>query len=107
MKKEITIGDKYSPCIKITDEEEAAKYFEECVEHTMSFGYNRLEAIRIEKQNIAYFAGYSDRETRIRVEKMFKCQHPILGKAADYNPTQEEAFLFGVKKAKEMVNEQV
>lgn len=107
MRSEITIGEKYNPCLKITDEEEAAKYFEECVKHTMSHGHGRLEAIKIEKQNIGYFAGYSDRKTRIRVEKMFKCQHPILGKAADYNPTPEEAFLFGVKKAAEMENEQL
>lgn len=44
---QITIGDKYDPAMKITDQAEADAYFELCVEHSMRFGNDRAEAERI------------------------------------------------------------
>jgi len=73
MEKEITIGDKYCPSMQITDPEEARRYFEECVEHCMSFGKTRAEAEQIEKANIGYFSGYYGHETMIRVQRLFDC----------------------------------
>jgi len=100
LKKNITIGEKYGPAMNITDREEAAKYFEECVKHTMSFGRSKEEAIEIEKKNLGYYAGYYDRATRLRVEDLFDCDHPFFGKAKDSEPTPEEAFNIGVKFGK-------
>jgi hypothetical protein len=107
MKTDITIGEKYGPCAKITNSEDASKYFEELIEHTMSFGHSRMEAIKIEKQNIAYFAGYFDHETRIRIEELFKCRHPILGKAVDYRPTAEECLELGKKLANKEIRSEL
>ena len=100
MKKEITFGDKYGPAMRITDQAEADRYFEECVEHTMSFGKTRAEAEEIERTNLGYWTGYYDNETRERVERLFKCAHPIFGKIAERGaPTMQEAFTAGLKLA--------
>ena len=64
MNKETTIGEKYKPAMEITDPQEAARYFEECVAHAMSFGADRTEAERIERANLGYFAGYYSSDTR-------------------------------------------
>ncbi len=74
-----TIGDKYRPAMMITDQAEADAYFERCVDHMMRVGHDRLEAEDIERQNLGYFAGYYDSKTRERVERLFRCSHPILG----------------------------
>jgi len=85
--------------MKITDQKEADTYFKECVEHSMSFGNSHEQAEDIERQNLGYFAGYYDHETRLRVEKLFSCKHPVFGSAKDGKPTPEEAFEFGRKLA--------
>ena len=90
-----TTGEKYGPAMKINDQKEADDYFEKCVEHTMSFGRTREEAEGIERENLAYYAGYYDDETRLRVERLFRCAHPIFGKAANGTPSPEEAFEMG------------
>lgn len=95
----ITIGDKYGPAMKITEQVEADAYFERCVEHTMSFGKGREEAESIERQNLGYFAGYCSHETRHQVERLFRCSHPIFGAIAKVGaPTPEEAFQIGLER---------
>lgn len=79
MKKDITIGEKYGKAMKITDRDEASAYFEECVQHTMSFGKNREDAEKIEHENIGYYAGYYDQETAKRVNSLYGAVHPIFG----------------------------
>jgi len=71
----ITIGDKYGPAMIITEQAEADAYFERCVQHGMLF-HTRIEAEKIERINLGYYAGYYNNETRERVERLFKCQHP-------------------------------
>jgi len=100
MKQDITIREKYDPAMMITDREEAQKYFEKCVKHTMSFGKTREEAIEVEKINLGYYAGYYDMITRLRVEDLFDCTHPIFGNAKKGSPTLKEAFNAGVKLGK-------
>ena len=94
--KEMTIGEKYGPAMKITDPQEAAEYFEACVQHNMSFGTSRQEAERIERINLGYFAGYCSTETRERVERLFNCEHPIFGKVSENGvPSTEQAIEAG------------
>lgn len=101
MKSEITIGDKYDPAMQITNQAEADAYFEECVQHTMSFGKTRAEAKNIERQNLGYYAGYCSEETRRRVERLFRCAHPVFGKIAERSaPTAEAAIEAGKWMAK-------
>jgi len=101
MEKNVTIGEKYGPAMEIKTQKEADRYFEECVQHHMSFGVARKEAERMERVNLGYFAGYYDTKTRIRVEKLFKCIHPIFGSAEQGTPTTEEALQTGIKMGKE------
>ena len=97
MPEKITIGEKYGPAMQMTDPREAAEYFESCVEHMMRFGKSREEAESTERQNLGYFAGYYDHETRLRVEQLFNCVHPIFGAAKEHIPIAEEAFELGRK----------
>ena len=96
MKHDITIGEKYDPAMSIKDQAEADRYFEECVQHTMSWGQCREQAEAIERANLGYYAGYCTNETRARVERLFHCAHPIFGAIAKRGaPTTEEAFEIG------------
>ena len=103
MKSKITIGEKYSPAMEITDQAAADAYFEELVEHMMNHGvekHTRAEAEKLERSNLGYFAGYYGNETRERVEKLFKCSHPIFGSISkNGSPTVEEAFEAGKRMA--------
>lgn len=105
MQKNITIGNKYDWVMEIQTQEEADKYFEECILHMMSFGKTREEAEEIERQNLGYFAGYYDHETRLRVEKLFKCKHPLFGKASEHIPTPKEAIQMGMSLGKRKISE--
>ncbi len=100
MERQITIGKKYGPAMEMTDQAQADAYFEECVQHTMSFGKSREEAEGIEKQNLGYFAGYYSHETRERVERLFRCAHPVFGAIKDNGPPSPvAAFTAGLKAA--------
>ena len=95
---EISMGDKYGPALKIETQADADEYFAACVEHNMRLsGRSREEAERVERANLGYFAGYYDLEDRLRVERLFACAHPVFGKAANGEPTPEEAFEMGQK----------
>lgn len=98
MKTDITLGEKYGPAMVIKDQAAADAYFKECVRHCMCSGMPRVQAEDIERQNLGYYAGYYDVETRRRVERLFRCEHPIFGKVeVGYFrvPTAESAFAAG------------
>lgn len=95
MKKGITIGEKYNPAMKITDQAEADAYFGACVRHTMLFDKTREEAEKVERINLGYWAGYYSHEIRLRVERLFNCTHPLFGPAKDGEPTPEEGIKMG------------
>lgn len=46
---------------------------------------------------IGYHAGYYSHETRLRVERLFHCEHPILGAAKNGVPSPEQIFQIGLK----------
>jgi len=86
--------------MEVQTEEEAAAYFEELVQRNMSvWGHPREEAESIERRNLGYFAGYYGHETRLRVERLFRCSHPVFGKASHGAPTPDEAFEAGKRLA--------
>jgi hypothetical protein len=101
--KEITIADKYSPAMTIETQEDADAYFERLVFHSEAwFGFERDEAVILERANLGYFAAYYNNETRERVERLFKCEHPVFGSIVENGPpTPEAAFQAGVAMAKE------
>jgi hypothetical protein len=104
----ITIGDKYMPAMEITDQAAADVYFARCVDHNLraceaeGVARTREEAEAQERVNLGYFAGYYAHSTRARVERLFKCAHPIFGPAAEGLPSPEEAFEAGVLLAQRL-----
>jgi hypothetical protein len=99
--KEITIGESYDPAMKITDPQEASKYFEALVQRDIThFGTSRQEAERVERINLGYYAGYYDSATRERVERLFNCAHPYFGKVSENGtPSTDDAISMGRKLA--------
>lgn len=94
---QLTFGEKYDPAMRITDQAEADGYLELCVKHTMELaGVSREEAERLERMNLGYWAGYFDHETRQRVERLFKCEHPFLGPAGDQPADPRDVFIKGL-----------
>jgi hypothetical protein len=95
----ITLYAKYEPAMHLTTQFEADHYLADLVEHNMRVGKTTCaRAHEIERSNLGYWAGYHDKETRLRVEKLFACEHPILGKASrsgDWSP--EEILQEGIK----------
>ena len=100
MKTKITIREKYGPAMEVKTQAEADAYFEECVQHTMSWGRTREEAEKIERQNLGYYAGYYSQETRLRVEMLYNCQHPVLGAASDCQLSAEAILRRGIQAGK-------
>lgn len=99
MNRDITLGDKYDPAMEIEDQATADAYFEACITHTMTFGKSRTDAEQIERINLGYWAGYYSTATRARVERLFRCAHPIFGSVAVNGvPTMEEALIAGRKR---------
>lgn len=101
-KEVLTYGESLKPAMKITDQKDADQYLKELVAHGQKFldkepRDDNMTAEDIAKQNLAYFAGYYDDETRERVERLFKCKHPIFGSIKkDGSPTPKEAFNKGL-----------
>lgn len=101
--KRKTIAQSYGPAMEIETQEEADRYFEELVDYHVAhvLGRSRADAAAIEKSNLGYYAGYCSHETRERVERLFKCSHPIFGSIAKNGaPTPESAFAAGMKAGK-------
>lgn len=103
----VTIHDKYSPAMEITDQAEADAYFEQCVEHHLrcaaqeGLDITREKAEDIERSNLGYHAGYYSHETRERVERLFRCAHPVFGKIAENGaPDPEEVLKKGIEMGK-------
>jgi hypothetical protein len=91
-----TIGELYAPAMEITDAVEASEYLEALVARRTRLGTPPADAVRLEKQNLGYFAGYYDHPIRERVELLFDCEHPVFGKAANGVPSAEQALNAGL-----------
>ena len=103
--EKLTYGEAYEPAMEITDQEEADRYFLVLVGMSMKNGQSREEAEKIQRENLGYYAGYYDSETRARVEKLFNCAHPIFGPISQGEPTAEEAFEIGRKLGEQALKE--
>jgi hypothetical protein len=102
MKDPISLFEKYDPAMRITESAQAEAYFQECVAHSMSHGLSRERAEELERANLGYFAGYYSRQTRVRVEKLFGCVHPILPPASEGQMIPEEILKIGLKAGRDL-----
>lgn len=91
----MTIGECYGRCAKIIDQHEADEYFLALVERNLRIypEHDLDEAIKVEKSNIGYYAGYFSSQTALRMELLFNTQHPILGSAKNYYAMSTEEII--------------
>lgn len=75
----MTVGELYGPAMEVQTQQEADNQFFVIVQHLMRKGRFREEAEAMARSNIGYYAGYYDSETRQRVERLFRCSHPVFG----------------------------
>lgn len=86
----------YTEAMEVQTAAEAAAYFERLVASCMSSGKPRYICEEIQRKNLGYFAGYYDDKTRERVERLYKCSHPIFGPITYAGPpTPKQAFEMG------------
>ena len=99
----------YETAMQITSQAEADEFFEHLVDSMVEIsGKTKKEQIKIQRNNLGYFAGYYDDATRIRVEKLFKCSHPIFGSIEKNGaPTPEQALKMGMKLGKQIRKKKV
>lgn len=94
----MTIGEAFGPAMTITEQVSADEYFGALVDRQMRvFGHPRDRAEADTRANLGYYAGYYDSETRERVERLFRCAHPVFGAISETGaPTPEQAFSAGM-----------
>lgn len=89
--------NRYEYALQITDQVEAGLYLQFLVGVSIASGLTPREADHLERENLAYCAAYYDDETRERVERLYRCKHPVFGAIADTRPP-DDAFEAGLRK---------
>lgn len=100
-----TYRELYEPAMRITDQGDAEAYFAELVRIHLAESPtdSRERAEEVQRVNLGYYAGYHDNDTRARVERLFRCAHPVFGAIAGQGPpTPEEALEAGVRLGREL-----
>lgn len=106
-KEELTYGECLDPAMHITDQADADQYKKDYIAFIQKHldkeepRTDDMTAEQIANTNLGYYAGYGyDRE---RVERLFKCAHPILGSIAENGEsTAIQAFTAGFKIGKKI-----
>lgn len=97
-KAQLTYGETLGPAMEITDQADADQYKAAMIEFGMKQDptVSRERAEQVCNENLGYYAGYYSDKVRARVEKLFKCSHPIFGSIKENGvPTNKEAFECG------------
>ena len=98
--EDVSWEQKYAPAMRATTEKEAQAYLELCIQHSVASGQlSREQAEALERENIAYWAGYCDHKTRLRVERLYQVTHPVFGPASDGPVTFAQAMALGERFA--------
>jgi hypothetical protein len=88
--------EKYDPAMRITTQEAADAWLEGLIQLNMGTSESTPEeADEIERANLGYWAGYGTLETRGRVERLFRCRHPLLPAADEPQPSASALFQLG------------
>lgn len=89
-----TFEEYFAAALACTTQADADAAFEILVRDTV--GEVREAREQLVRENLAYHAGYHGNEVRERVERLYKCKHPILGAIAEFGPPDpDEAFRLG------------
>lgn len=110
-KSTLTYRECLAPAMEITEQDDADQYFAEYVKFQQRMKDAHPEetsehtAEQMCKINLGYYAGYYDAETRQRVERLFKCSHPVFGSVAQNGaPSPEQALQKGFEAAQNKEN---
>lgn len=93
------MSDVLDRAMRVETQAEADACFEELIVEKLKEIPDREKAEEAVRFGLGYFAGYFSRETRLRVERLFRCEHPVLGRAADGVPDPDEIFRIGMRLA--------
>lgn len=93
----LTYGEALGPAMEIIKQDDADQYKKDYISFTLKFtNDNYQQAEQIVNSNLGYFAGYCSDTVRERVERLFKCSHPIFGSIKQNGvPTGKESFECG------------
>lgn len=100
-KETLTHDECLSPAMEITEPKDAEQYLNDYISFIQKYldkepTKNNNSAEEIAKANLGYYAGYYSNKTRERVEKLFKCAHPIFGSIEENGaPTPKQAYEMG------------
>jgi len=109
-KNQLSYHESLGPAMEITEQADADQYKEAMIQFMLAQdpGVTRETVEKNCNSNLGYYAGYYSNGTRARVEKLFKCSHPIFGSIKDNGaPTAKEAYQAGLdhgKKSKSYEN---
>lgn len=80
--------DRYERAMQITDQAEADAYTEACISHVVATapGFTREFAGEAFREILGTWTAFHDNETAVRVQKLFRCKHPIFGEAVPGRP---------------------
>ncbi len=100
----ITLGDAYGSAMDIDNAVDAGIYLRALVRYIERVGPATQTSAEIQARgSLGYWAGYYDHETRQRVEELFNCEHPVLGKARD-EPVSANAAFAAAQPVSEVTN---
>lgn len=90
---------RFDAAIAVQDQDRADELFEEMVLAAIAGGLalGRERAEEATRRALGYYAGYFDHETRLRVERLFRCEHPYFGAAAKGPVGWRRAFAIGLR----------
>lgn len=81
-KDELTYQEALEPAMNITEQSDADQYLNAYINYqTLHFteASGNYTAEQVCKINLGYYAGYYNNETRSRIERLFKTNHPVFG----------------------------
>lgn len=104
----LTSGELLGPAMRTVNAVAAIAYKNAYIDYLVRVhGHSREHALLLFRDNLGYYAGYYDGETRRRVEALFDCEHPVFGSIAENGtPTAEEAFRLGMEMAEKWKNKE-
>lgn len=97
-KTQLTYRETLGPAMQITEQADADQYKEAMIQFGMKQDptVSREQAESVCNQNIGYYSGYYSHEVQERVERLFKCVHPIFGSCLKKG-SRDDAFIKGVR----------
>lgn len=97
----------YDEAVCATDQPHADAFFERCVGWVLRrVGHGAVSRAAAEmavREGLGYHAAWYDHETRVRVERLYLCEHPVLGPVSAGSPSEPVLALRSMREGQEMM----